>query len=303
MMPTASDRSEQPREQSERNVVRIEKLTADQRADVERLAELCNRLEGLDLTLNLEPADPGSGRANQFLYYADGTLAGFASLEGTQDPELCVMVHPAHRRKGIGRALLEAAKDECRRNDVPAMILVCDEAAPSCSAFAAAVEARYFSSEYRMKLDPASIDRSRSRHDGLYLRLAGPEDTELLVNLLAAAFGDPVPAVRRGVERGLSQANQRYYIAELRGEPLGTLRVSQHDPSVYITAFGVLPEHQGRGYGRQMLLDTIDMLLGESREDIRIEVETENRNALSLYHSCGFKETTTYGYYSVACSA
>jgi ribosomal protein S18 acetylase RimI-like enzyme len=46
-----------------------------------------------------------------------------------------------------------------------------------------------------------------------------------------------------------------------------------------------------------MLADTIDLLLAEDWQQVLIEVETENRNALSLYQSCGFKEATTYGFY------
>lgn len=34
----------------------------------------------------------------------------------------------------------------------------------------------------------------------------------------------------------------------------------------------------------------------QSRQRIWLEVEEENVPALALYHSCGFQETTTYGY-------
>ncbi len=62
----------------------------------------------------------------------------------------------------------------------------------------------------------------------------------------------------------------------------------------------VHPEHRRRGYGRQMLMDTVDMLLREGWERIIIEVATENRNALGLYESCGFRATRTYSYYQFA---
>jgi ribosomal protein S18 acetylase RimI-like enzyme len=283
-------------------VVRCGQFAEEQVREVEQLAGVCNRFEGLDLPLNLAPVEPGtSAQAAQFLYYEGGSLVGFASLYGITDPELCGMVHPDHRRKGIGRALLAAAREECRLRELHSLILVCDEASTTGRAFASAIGARYLSAEYRMllDLDPAAIDRSRPRHDDLLMRRAGPEDASTIAHIVAAAEDLQEEMVRRGVERGMRSPIQRYYVAALHGEWVGTLRVSQHDPSVYVTAFAVLPSQQGRGYGRQMLLDTVDMLLAEGRQDIRIEVETENRNALSLYKSCGFRESSTYGYYLV----
>ncbi len=39
-----------------------------------------------------------------------------------------------------------------------------------------------------------------------------------------------------------------------------------------------------------------EILAGEQPR-LRIEVQTDNRNALGLYQSVGFKEIVTYGYY------
>ena len=284
----------------EQGVLSCSRLTGEQLREAEQLAELCNRLEGLDLPLDFEPVEVGSGaQAGQFLYYERGSLVGFASLEGITDPELCGMVHPDHRRKGIGRALLAAALEECRSRGLRSLVLACDQACPAGSAFASAVGARYLDSEYRMLLDPRSVDRSRPRHDGLVMRQASAQDAGAIARIVAAAEGVREDAAGRSVERRMRDPNQRYFISALQSEPVGTLRVSRHDPSVYIATFAVLPAHQGRGYGRQMLLDTVDLLLAERRDNIRIEVETDNHNAPSLYRSCGFRETSTYDYYLI----
>ena len=286
-------------------IARRRGLSAGERVEVEQLAVLCNRYEDLDLPFSYEPTSyTTDDETGLFLYYVDGTLAGFASLEGGRPPEAAGMVHPAHRRRGIGRALLAAVREECGRRGLRELILVCDEAAGSGKAFVEAVGAQYRYSEYRMLLDPSSVDRSRPGQNALSFREASAEEVEAIVRIMAAAFGDPEEMVRRFVERSCLEANQRFYIAtvdmgEEGAKPVGTLRVSRHDPEVYITAFGILPAYQGRGFGRQMLGDAVDMLLGEKCEDIRIEVETENRNALGLYRSCGFRETTTYGYYHI----
>ena len=59
------------------------------------------------------------------------------------------------------------------------------------------------------------------------------------------------------------------------------------------------PSQQGRGYGRHILLQILAMLIAEGRQAIRIEVETDNRNALSLYLACGFVPEHTYSYYQL----
>ena len=240
----------------------------------------------------------GHGQAvNQVLYYRDGELIGFVSLEGGQPIEVCGMVHPAHRRKGIGRALLAATQEECRRRGLRSLLLVCDEAARSGRAFVAAVGAQYRFAEHRMVLDRAGISRPQPRPDALQLRPATTEDAGMLASLIAASFGDPEDEVWQRVVQWLQEPSRRFYMATLHDKPIGSLGAAGFGPQVYITAFGVLPEYRGRGYGRQMLVDTIDLLLAECWQQVLIEVETENRNALSLYQSCGFIEATTYGFY------
>ena len=65
---------------------------------------------------------------------------------------------------------------------------------------------------------------------------------------------------------------------------------------MYLIAFGVLPELQGQGFGRQILTRTVRCLAAEGWGPVRIEVETRNRTALGLYRSCGFREVAGYAY-------
>ena len=83
---------------------------------------------------------------------------------------------------------------------------------------------------------------------------------------------------------------------------IGKLDVSFEGQSAFIYGFAVLPEYRGRGYGRQILARTIQELLALGREQIALEVSTENRNALSLFQACGFRETGSYDYYALAVS-
>lgn len=278
-------------------------LSTDERAAVEALLADCNRYEQINLILELEPAGFGpestAENVDQFLAYDHGKVIGFARLYGWSEPELCGVVDPDHRRKGVGRSLLRAAQAECHRRGVAQMLLVCDEAGESGTAFAAEVGGNLSYAEYRMRLDPAAIDRSRPRYPTLRLRPTTAEDVDLLTRIQAAAFGDPEDEVRQHVVQGLQLPNRQYLIGLLDDQPVGMLRLGRYQHETDVTAFGVLPEYQGRGYGWQMLLDAIDLLLAEGWSQIMIDVVIENRNALRLYQSCGFREVSTYGFYKL----
>lgn len=272
-------------------------LADDERVAAEGLLAACSQFEGIELPVNLNPSD--DGRPCFILARQDGALLGLARLEF--GVELYVAVHPEHRRRGVGRALTVAARAECARRGHGALLLVCDEASASGMAFAAALAGLRAFAEYAMELDSAAVDRSRPRDPALRLRPAGEADLETLVHLQAAAFGDPPEAVRLHVADGLRRPSRQYFIGERDGEAIGLLRVGRYEEFADVTAFGVLPERQGQGYGRQMLLDAVDLLLGEGWERITIDVETDNRGALGLYRACGFRERRTYGYYRLEC--
>src|SRR5581483_4869376 len=132
-------------------------LDPREHADVAALLALCNAHEGLDLKLDLGAARPRPNAAerNHLLYYApDGTLAGYCGLDPGEQIELCGMVHPTYRRRGIGRALLRAAAEECRRRGKRRAYLICEEASASGHAFVSAAGAIYRFAEHGMELGP-----------------------------------------------------------------------------------------------------------------------------------------------------
>src|SRR5947208_563199 len=134
--------------------------------------------------------------------------------------------------------------------------------------------------------------RDTRRTVPIRLRRATLADVGAIGRVAGAAFGDRPDPHRQKAEREMGHHNVRYYVGELSDEPIGSLRLVWFDGRVYVTAFGVVPDLQGRGYGRQILSETIADLLAEGQDEIYIEVETNNRNALGLYRSCGFEETT-----------
>jgi ribosomal protein S18 acetylase RimI-like enzyme len=273
-------------------------LSQAERAAAEELVARCNAADGLRLRLNLSEADP-AGATRYLLAYAGDALVGCAALEDLGGIEVSGLVDPAHRRRGLGRALVAATRDELRGRGLSRCLLVCDEAAPAAAAFCAAVGAAFRFAEYRLDLDEARAPAPRDWPVPLDLRPATRDDVPDIARISAAAFHDSAEARHERI-LGRFRPGSHYYVARLAGATIGAIRTVGEEGAVYITSFAVDPAHQGRGHGRQILARTVAMLLAAPARPIVIEVETDNRNALALYQSCGFEQTSRYGYYELA---
>jgi ribosomal protein S18 acetylase RimI-like enzyme len=257
----------------------------------------CGRLDGTEL-----PLDPTTAGDKMVVigYSVGGALVGLAGVVAFDPPEASLVVHPHHRRAGIGRALLAAARNTAQSMGAASLILVSDGSAPAGRAFALAVGARPTIMEHTLQLDPARIAPSRPPVAGLTIRPATQADAESLARVQAAAFGEEIEEVREFVAHSFTLTDRQYLLAERDGEPVGVLRIGRYGTKqADVTAFGVLPSHQGHGIGRQMLSDTVTTLLAEGWPIITIDVETENVGALGLYLSCGFVRQRTYEFYEV----
>ncbi|HEV8637970.1 MAG TPA: GNAT family N-acetyltransferase [Chloroflexota bacterium] len=272
-------------------LIRRTLLAPEERAALLALKDRCDRHDGLD-----HPVHQEIGTLT-LLARRDDELLGAAGVQDGDPIELLGLVDPAHRRRGVGRRLLEAAKEEARRRGQPELLLTVDEASAAGLAFAEAVGGRRRQAEYRMELE--RIPEERDWSPRLELRPATPDDLAAFVAVLAAGFGDPRRRVRAREARRLGDPRQHAYLARLDGRPVGTIRAGEHDDGVYVTSFAVVPELRGRGLGRQMLTRLVRQLADGGRAPIRIEVETENRNALGLYRSCGFRVLQAFAYYAV----
>jgi len=59
----------------------------------------------------------------------------------------------------------------------------------------------------------------------------------------------------------------------------------------------VHPQYRRNGFGREILMTCIEKLNEENADKIILQVETKNSNALNLYKSCGFEESSIMDYY------
>jgi ribosomal protein S18 acetylase RimI-like enzyme len=277
-------------------------LTQVELSEIEVLAALCNSYEGLELKLNWNILrNRPAHETNDFLYYDNRQLVGYLALFSfnSKEAEIGGMVHPDYRRRGIFTTLLSAAKDECQQRRVPKLLLIVEHASLSGQAFAAWLHPGYDHTEYRMALEEARIPPVFNTH--LHFRRARLEDAPMLAHITAVSFDIDEKEINGYNEHVMDASDRRYYVATLGDSNtyIGKIDVSLNKHEAVIYGFGVLPQYRGRGYGRQMLMQTIQDILAIGQHHMVLEVATQNKNALSLYQSCGFRETGSYDYYSL----
>ncbi len=286
-------------------------LTGEELLRAAALKALCDAEDGLDLKIHPEMQSAATDASVTDAIVAttkDGMLMGLCTLDGGSEIEVCGMVHPAHRRRGVGRALLEDALAACRERRARRVLLICEDASAAGRTLLASAlpTARLDFKEHRMELRTAGFAPQAAiapvaRAPGLVVRaaVASASDLDALAMTQAAAFGERKQGIRPGVEADMRDPSTRYYVALLDGVPVSSLKVIFALPRAYIYAFGVVPEQRRRGVGRAVLAQVIARLRDEGWRRVALEVESENAPALALYRSLGFELVTTYGYYAV----
>ncbi len=287
-------------ENIKRGIVLRQILTDLELAESRKLASVCEAIEGLDLRLSWDAMQTHQGNStSHFLFYGDGILIGYLALDGPGflEAEGSGTVHPEHRRKGVFRALVAAASDECRRNGTEALLCICDRRSHTGKAFLASIGAQYSFAEHKMELRAGETAPIADVESQLDFRTASVEHAPAIARIMAEGEDVDLRRFEQQIVFQIEQQARHYYVAQMDGRPIGTINVDIIDGNPYIYGFVILPEYRGRGYGRRMLTQTIELTRSAYRRPIFIEVESENHPALSLYLSCGFEIVNTHDYY------
>lgn len=283
-------------------LVRKRTPTTEELVAIQQLAALCNSHDHLHMRLDW---DRSGAEVSDFLYYQDSALVGYLMAYGfgKDERELTGMVHPEHRRRGIARALLQAAREEYTGHGVRELLLISEQHSTSGKAFVAAVGARYKFSEHEMVL--SHLQERFQFDDRLIFRPANPDDLDALATIHSAVEGTLAEREKPRIQDFLHDPRRRYYIATFGEnevgcqEPVGCLRLDEMEHEIGIYSFAVIPDYQDRGYGRQMLEEVIRSIHARSQKPIMLDVDVTNARAIHLYRSCGFDIKTTYDYYSI----
>ena len=232
--------------------------------------------------------DKTSSIINEFMLYDENKLIGYAGIcdFGGEEIEVNGMVHPDYRRKGIFTRLFSLLKDEFNKRDNKAMLLLSDNNSVSGIEFIKNMTDDFSHSEYDMNLD---MDATQNESfDNLIFRKALIGDINKIKEANFEFFSvNDIEDISSGIT----------YLLETDNIIIGKVRLEAIDNNGGIYGLEILPEYRGNGYGRELLILSIKKLKESNVKIINLQVETDNKNALNLYKSCGFKENYTMDYY------
>ncbi|WLD94694.1 GNAT family N-acetyltransferase [Alkalihalobacillus sp. AL-G] len=269
-------------------------LTDSQLKDIEELQGVCEAKDQIQLKLNWEMLhNRDKEERNDFLHYEDGELVAFLGLYGFGNKaELCGMVRPEFRRKGVFTKLFKKAIEEIRERNYSNVLLNAPADSQSAKGFLETIPCDYSISEYQMKWSETDLAVDES----VKLRHSTPDDLEAEIQLDVRCFGFDVEGADGFNNRIKHEPSQKRYMIESEGKTVGKIRISNLNEEAWIYGFAIFPEFQGKGIGRKVLKKII---IEEHRNGypVFLEVEAKNAHALGLYESCGFKTFHTQDYY------
>jgi ribosomal protein S18 acetylase RimI-like enzyme len=257
----------------------------------------------LELDYKLSRAEgnkQNSNRINEFMYYDEDKLIGYAGIchFGGEAVEVNGMVHPDYRRKGIFKKLFSLVKDEWNRREVSKMLLLTDNNSIAGLEFIKAAGAEYAHTEYEMFLRKTAKQNNISKE--LVLRKANNKDAKEIALQNSIYFDIEFKEKDISMPEEEEKFGSTTYMAEVNNEIVGKVRLTVEEGIGGIYGLGILPQYRGKGYGREILTLAVEKLKEKCVRDIMLQVEAKNKKALNLYKSCGFEETSTMDYYEIS---
>ena len=272
-----------------------ENLNNNDFIDINDLKNICFVHDNTSLKIEIDYKLSNSGKnsdktnsINEFMLYDDNKLIGYAGIcdFGGEEIEVNGMVHPDYRRKRIFTRLFSLVKDEFKRRENKAMLLLSDNNSVGGIEFIKNITDDFSHSEYDMNLD---MDASQNvSFNNLIFRKAVIADIDKIKEANFEFFSDnDIKEISSGIT----------YLLEADNILIGKVRLEIIDNIGGIYGLEELPDYRGKGYGRELLILSIKKLKESNVKIINLQVETNNKNALNLYKSCGFKENYTMDYY------
>lgn len=287
-----------------------ENLNKEDYEAIEKLQKLCVAKDEIALKLELEyklartlVETDSTLKSNEFFYYIGANLVGYIGIGCFSGATLEIngMVHPEYRRQGIFSKLFQLVKQEWEKRGGHQMLLLSDRISHSGQEFIKKTQATYKNSEYEMYLNMNFIsETTEGLTQEIVLRKASNKDAEEIARQNAIFFDDDYDeSINMIMPEEEEKCGMTIYLVEVDDKIVGKVHLQIENDLGAIYGLGVLPDHRSQGYGRKILLKAIDAFKEIGVKKIMLQVATQNANALNLYKSCGFEETSTMDYYEL----
>lgn len=218
-------------------------------------------------------------------------LIGFAAaadMVGLHHYEWSLFVHPDYRKLSLGTALADGVSHALAQR----------QAESKLAAFVDDVEIAVFMKSIGYQPDFKEILLSAeplsdsALPEGLTI-VPYTAQAEELRALLAAAFDGTILPI---LEHNMVDPEREIWLLQKDHQLVATATLVTEENALWVTAFAVHPDQQGRGYGKVFLKWCRNLAFQRSLEEILLDVETANR-ALRVYEQSGFRRIQTISYW------
>jgi mycothiol synthase len=238
------------------------------------------------------------------LLTVDGEVAGYAYLDQAAEPSGELVIDPARRGRGLGRALADEAVVQAPGRTIRVWA---HGDLPAATALAKSAGFERFRALWQLRRSLRDPLAQPGLPPGITLRTFVPgrdEDGWLTVNARAFAQHPEQGAWRRR-DLELREAEPwfdpaGFFIAERDGAVAGFhwTKVDPQEPAVgEVYVVGVDPGERGTGLGKALTLTGLHYLRGLGLDQATLYADEDNVPAVRMYQALGFIQTRTDAMY------
>ncbi|MFC4410771.1 GNAT family N-acetyltransferase [Chungangia koreensis] len=228
--------------------------------------------------------------------YDEERLVGVISavdMIGVHVYEWSCVVSPSDRRQGVGMELFNTLKENMELRGAEGNLGLAISDSESGKAFMQKMDYHYEFSETTLEAEAFNGEETAERlkinmYDGEY---------EELAPILMAAFGDTEEEVMALIDFNSHDASRTIWLVFEEGEAVGTVTTVEAEDSLWITALAVHPSQTGKGIGSTLLKHCRFEAGRKEKEKVMLDVEIDNKEALSIYKRAGFSNVLQVDYY------
>jgi len=247
--------------------------------------------------MNVPMASSFENKGFMVLAYEDekDLLVGAASaidLMGLHTYEWSLVVTPAYRQKGIGTALVEGIQVGLKERGAEGQLAVVIDGSPYGHTFIENKGFTYSFSETTLetKAEPVTL-----RSD-INIQAYNGEQAEL-ITIYCEAFGDLPEESEELIAFNTSTNGRELWVAYRDGAVVGTVTTAKENEIQWVTALAVHPNCEGQGIGTALLSFSKDYASKVGAAFVMLDVEVDNKKALSVYEKAGFMKAQQIDYY------